>query len=143
MGRDKVPAGGKAAIAKAAADKKAVEDAKAKGVESMECRHILVEKHSKAVEIIEIITSGERPGNPARDRQNCDFRVFSISAHAAATQEGTTPATRRALPHALPFIPPKPSLGLAECPQGRRFCMPGASLENGVGLSEVWDLCWE
>eukprot|EP00960_Hanusia_phi_P078068 768778-Hanusia_phi.AAC.1 len=48
MGKDKgAGAGGKAAAAKAKSEAAAVAAAKEKGVEMMECRHILVEKHSK------------------------------------------------------------------------------------------------
>jgi len=66
MGKDKAT-GGKAAAAKAAKEAKEIADAKAKGVEQMECRHILVEKHGRAAEIIEIINSGEQP-NAAQAR---------------------------------------------------------------------------
>ena len=62
MGRDKAPPAGKAAVAKAAAEKKAIDDLKAKGVEAMECRHILVDKHSEALKILEILSSGDARG---------------------------------------------------------------------------------
>uniref|UniRef100_A0A7S0V7B3 Peptidyl-prolyl cis-trans isomerase n=1 Tax=Hemiselmis tepida TaxID=464990 RepID=A0A7S0V7B3_9CRYP len=72
MGKDKGGGGGKAQAAKEAAEKKAVADSKAKGVEAMEVRHILVEKHGKAAEIIEIIKSGKMGFNEAAREYSMD-----------------------------------------------------------------------
>ena len=52
MGKDKKPA---EPTKKGGKGKAAPEPEKEKGVDSMECRHILVEKHGKALEVLEIL----------------------------------------------------------------------------------------
>jgi NIMA-interacting peptidyl-prolyl cis-trans isomerase 4 len=70
MGKDKKKEDPKGGGKKGGKDDK--KDEKSKGVDSMEVRHILVEKHAKALEILEIIQTGKMTFNEAAREYSID-----------------------------------------------------------------------